>query len=52
MGYPDLLRGHVGSIARGITVANATRGQAGLAEVNPIFHLGAARAAHAGANPD
>jgi len=37
MGYPDLLRGHVGSIARGITVANATRGQAGLAEVNPIF---------------
>jgi multidrug resistance efflux pump len=37
MGYPDLLEGHVGSIARGITVANANRGQSGLAEVNPIF---------------
>lgn len=37
MGYPDLLKGHVGSIARGITVANANRGQSGLAEVNPIF---------------
>ncbi len=37
MGHADLLRGHVSSIARGITVANATRGQSGLAEVNPIF---------------
>lgn len=37
MGYRDLLRGHVASIARGITVANATRGQSGLADVNPIF---------------
>ena len=37
MGYSGLLNGHVGSIARGITVANANRGQSGLAEVNPIF---------------
>jgi multidrug resistance efflux pump len=32
-----VLQGHVGSVARGITVANATSGQSGLAEVNPIF---------------
>jgi multidrug resistance efflux pump len=37
MGYRAIVQGHVASIARGITVANATRGQAGLAEVNPIF---------------
>ena len=37
MGYPALLQGHVAGIARGITVANAVRGQSGLAEVNPIF---------------
>jgi multidrug resistance efflux pump len=37
MGYRTLLRGHVTSIARGITVANAVRGQSGLADVNPIF---------------
>ena len=37
MGYDAVLQGHVASIARGITVANATRGQGGLAEVNPIF---------------
>jgi multidrug resistance efflux pump len=37
MGYRDLLQGHVGSIARGITVANAQGGQSGLANVNPIF---------------
>lgn len=37
MGYHTLLRGHVSSIARGITVANAARGQSGLADVNPIF---------------
>jgi multidrug resistance efflux pump len=37
MGYRALLQGHVASIARGITVANAASGQAGLAEVNPIF---------------
>lgn len=37
IGHDALLRGHVASIARGITVANATSGQSGLAEVNPIF---------------
>jgi multidrug resistance efflux pump len=37
MAYRPVLDGHVDSIARGITVANATRGQSGLAEVNPIF---------------
>ena len=37
MGYHAQLHGHVASIARGITVPNATSGQLGLAEVNPIF---------------
>ena len=37
MGYRAPLLGHVASIAHGITVANATPGQSGLAEVNPIF---------------
>jgi RND family efflux transporter MFP subunit len=37
MGYRALLQGHVASIARGITVANAAQGQSGLANVNPIF---------------
>jgi RND family efflux transporter MFP subunit len=37
MGYPQLLRGHVGSIARGINVANAQPNGQGLAAVNPIF---------------
>jgi RND family efflux transporter MFP subunit len=37
MGYHTPLQGHVAGIARGITVANAARGQAGLADVNPIF---------------
>lgn len=37
MGYSALIQGHVASIARGIAVANAARGQSGLADVNPIF---------------
>jgi RND family efflux transporter MFP subunit len=37
MGYSQLVHGHVGSIARGINVANAQPDQAGLASVNPIF---------------
>jgi RND family efflux transporter MFP subunit len=37
MGYRPFLLGHVASIARGITVANAERGQLGLAQVKPIF---------------
>jgi len=37
MGYPQTVRGHVGSIARGINVANAQPNGQGLANVNPIF---------------
>jgi RND family efflux transporter MFP subunit len=37
MGYAEPIRGHVESIARGITVANAEAGQSGLANVNPIY---------------
>jgi multidrug resistance efflux pump len=37
MGYSQLVRGHVGGIARGINVPNAQPDQAGLASVNPIF---------------
>jgi multidrug resistance efflux pump len=37
MGYSQIVLGHVGSIARGINVANAQPDQAGLASVNPIF---------------
>jgi multidrug resistance efflux pump len=37
MGYSQILRGHVDSIARGINVPNAQPNSAGLATVNPIF---------------
>jgi multidrug resistance efflux pump len=37
MGYSQTVRGRVGSIARGINVANATPNSQGLATVNPIF---------------
>lgn len=37
MGYSQILRGHVDSIARGINVANAKPNRQGLASVNPIF---------------
>lgn len=37
MGYDEIIRGHVGSIARGIDVANAQPNRQGLATVNPIF---------------
>jgi len=37
MGYPQILRGHVDSIARAINVANAQPNDLGLATVNPIF---------------
>ncbi|HUB64286.1 MAG TPA: HlyD family secretion protein [Methylocella sp.] len=37
MGYSQIVRGHVGSIARGINVPNAQANQQGLATVNPIF---------------
>ena len=37
MGYPQILHGHVNSIARAIDVANAQPNELGLATVNPIF---------------
>ena len=37
MGFKELVRGHVGGIARGISVANAQPNGEGLADVNPIF---------------
>jgi multidrug resistance efflux pump len=37
MGYSQIVRGEVGSIARGINVSNAQPDQQGLAIVNPIF---------------
>jgi RND family efflux transporter MFP subunit len=37
MGHPELLRGRVASIARGINVANARPNDQGVATVNPIF---------------
>ena len=37
LGYRQVVRGHVDSIARGIVVSNAQPGQSGLATVNPIF---------------
>ncbi|MCS3497764.1 multidrug resistance efflux pump [Bradyrhizobium japonicum] len=37
MGYKQIVRGEVGSVARGITVANAQPDGQGLAAVNPIF---------------
>jgi RND family efflux transporter MFP subunit len=37
MGYSQIIRGHVDSIARGISVANAQPNSQGLATVNPIF---------------
>ena len=37
MGYSQIVRGHVDSIARGINVANALSNDQGLATVNPIF---------------
>ena len=39
MGYSQVVRGHVGSVASGINVPNAQPDQAGLASVNPIFTL-------------
>lgn len=37
MGYRRIVRGHVGSVARAITVGNAQPSGEGLATVNPIF---------------
>src|SRR6202035_2106149 len=37
MGYSQIVHGHVGSLARGINVANAQPNGQGLATDNPIF---------------
>jgi len=37
MGYSQVIRGRVGSVARGISVANAEPNRQGVATVNPIF---------------
>jgi multidrug resistance efflux pump len=37
LGYSQLVRGHVGGVARGINIPNAQPDSAGLASVNPIF---------------
>jgi RND family efflux transporter MFP subunit len=37
MGYDAIVRGHVGSVARAISVANAQPNDQGVATVNPIF---------------
>src|SRR5271157_825061 len=37
MGHSEIVRGHVGSIARAINVSNADPNQQGLANVNPVF---------------
>jgi multidrug resistance efflux pump len=37
MGYRDIVRGHVDSVARAINVSNAQAGPRGLQQVNPIF---------------
>lgn len=37
MGYSQLIRGHVGGVARGVNIPNVQPDAAGLATVNPIF---------------
>ncbi len=37
MGYREIVRGHVGGVARAINVPNADPNQQGLANVNPVF---------------
>src|SRR5262249_5568581 len=37
MGYSEIMRGHVDSVARAINVANAQAASQGVANVNPIF---------------
>ncbi len=52
MGYSQIVRGHVGSIARGINVANAQPNPQGARYGQPDLHLGAPRPAHSGAHRD
>src|SRR3984893_4698401 len=37
LGYQEMLKGHVDSVASGIVVSHVTPGRSGLATVNPIF---------------
>ena len=50
MGYSQIVRGHVDSIARAINVANAQPNNQGVANVNPSS-LGAPGPAHPGPHP-
>ena len=51
MGYSQIVRGHVGSIARGINVAERATQRARARHGQPDLHLGAPGAAHPGAHP-
>ena len=51
MGYSQIVRGHVDSIARGINVPNAQAEPARARHGQPDLHLGAACPAHSGAHP-
>jgi hypothetical protein len=51
MGYNQIVRGHVGSIARSINVANAQPNGQGLANVKPDLHMGAPGTTDSGAHP-
>ena len=51
MGYSQIVRGHVDSIARGINVPNAQPEPARARHRQPDLHLGAPGAAHPGAHP-
>jgi multidrug resistance efflux pump len=50
MGYSQIVRGHVDSIAREINVENAQPNGQGIASQSDL-HLGAARAENSGAHP-
>ena len=51
MGYSQIVRGHVDSIARAINVSNAQPNSQGVADVNPIFMGAGLPCAHPGARP-
>ena len=51
MGYRQIVRGHVDSIARGINVAKRATQRARARHGQPDLHLGAPGAAHSGAHP-
>src|ERR1700730_664563 len=51
MGYSQVVRGHVGGVARGINIPNAQPDQAGAGLGKSDLHLGPACAARTGAHP-